>query len=636
MDYLARFVDGTTGTIPQPVDADDANDPFNVLCYAAAAPPSAVTRYLEQMSKDIKANQERKAQEQSRRKNATDMQEDARKLLALKVKEAKQRLQKDWDAALASVHPEPLTQEELKSPSLSRLKRSYIAAGGNLQAAALHSAIKEALSPRPPLVPSSSNARLPISRPSKKVLPTPKQSQASPASAPRRDDAISKSVLDLINRQQPRKHESSKEKKERRAAADGPQKRGQRFLWSSEFDELAIDATCILAARGRSGGTISWMAMPQVFPGVDSNGVRTRISRLRDDPAVQAYMFKLEEAWFHLWMQKRGTDELPDNNPNSPVDFDLISHLVYLREHVDKPRLRSGSAKKTSAAAEIDLPSNIMDLERDFEVLRVAESQEDRWDFMFSQLGDETRERNFYRESFKRGLSSSPSESLPDPDGVARAAYAMVLETPGESYKVDIGDSMLRSSGEKHVSNAISKLEKDNCITKVISDSTKHVPGRHWRWQEWLEDFKSGPLHQRLYSGAQSFVDDLEADGQQDLPYVISDGTMVALLNMVSEDKVAIAVDTSHPAEVRHEVDGNSKKVVDDQLETSISVRLKQVRIQNSGDANISPPNEPEDPAAAPVGGTEPMTGVEPTANSSPHGIAFEAGQSVCCAEDAA
>lgn len=81
------------------------------------------------------------------------------------------------------------------------------------------------------------------------------------------------------------------------------------------------------------------MAMPQIFPGVDSNGVRTRISRLRDDPAVQAYMFKLEEAWFHLWMQKRGTDELPDTNPNSPVDFDLISHVVYLREHIDKPRL---------------------------------------------------------------------------------------------------------------------------------------------------------------------------------------------------------------------------------------------------------------------------------------------------------
>ncbi|KIO22744.1 hypothetical protein M407DRAFT_216113 [Tulasnella calospora MUT 4182] len=629
MDYLARFVDGATGTIPQPMDTENANDPFNVLCYAAAAPPSAVTRYLEQMSKDIKASHARKAQEQFRQKNATDMQEDARKLLALKVKETKQRLQRDWDAALASVHPGPLTQEELKSPSLSRLKRSFIAAGGNLQVAALHSAIKEALSPRPPLVPSGSNARLPISRPSKKALSTPKEPPTSPASVPRRDDAISRSVLDLVNRQQPRKHETSKEKKERRAAAGGPQKRGQRFLWSSEFDELAIDATCILAARGRSNGTISWMAMPQVFPGVDSNGVRTRISRLREDPAVQAYMFKLEEAWYHLWMQKRGTEELPDSNPDSPVDFDLISHVVYLREHIDKPRLRSGSAQKTSATSEIDLPSNIVNLERDFEVLRVAESQDDQWDFMFNQLGDETRERNFYRESLKHGLTSRRAELLPDSDGVARAALAMVLETPGESYKVDIADSMLGSCGERHVSSAISNLEKDNCITKVISDSAKHVPGRHWRWQEWLEDFKSGPLHHKLYSGAQSFVDDLEADGQQDLPYVISDGTMVALLNIASEDKVAIAVDTSHPAEVRHEVDGNSKKVVDDQLETSINVRLRQLRIQNIGDDNPLPINEPD-------GSAEPMMGVEPTTSSFPHGIPPEAGQSVCCAEEGA
>lgn len=76
-----------------------------------------------------------------------------------------------------------------------------------------------------------------------------------------------------------------------------------------------------------------------------------------------------------------------------------------------------------------------MDLERDFEVLRVAESQDDRWDFMFNQLGDETRERNLYRESFKHGLASYPTESLPDPDGVARAAYAV-------SHSTDFGGEL--------------------------------------------------------------------------------------------------------------------------------------------------------------------------------------------------
>lgn len=79
--------------------------------------------------------------------------------------------------------------------------------------------------------------------------------------------------------------------------------------------------------------------MPQVFPGVDSNGVRTRISKLREDAATEAYMLKLEEAWYHLWMQKRGTDELPDSNPDSLTKFDLISHVVYLRNNIDKAQL---------------------------------------------------------------------------------------------------------------------------------------------------------------------------------------------------------------------------------------------------------------------------------------------------------
>ncbi|KAG9019172.1 hypothetical protein FRB90_005745 [Tulasnella sp. 427] len=620
MEYLTRFVDGVTGTIPLPINIEDPDDPFNVLCYAAAAPPSAVVRYLEHMSKDIKAANERTAKEQYRQQKALELQSDTRKLLALKVKEAKKRLQDNWDAAILAVHPDPLTEDELKSSYLLRLKRSYIAAGGNLATEALHDAIKEALSPRPLLAPTSSKARLPISRPGRK----PREPSPIPVSAARGDDAISKVVLDLVNRQQPRKHETPKQRKERRAA-EGPQKRGQRFLWNPDYDELAKDATCILAARCRASGTMSWLPMAQVFPGVDSNGVRTRISRMREDPATEGYMFKLEDVWYHLWMQKRGTDELPDSNPDNPTKFDLISHVVYLRKNIDKARLRCGSAPRTSTAPEIPLPSTVASLEQEFRVERTEERREDRWEQWFSTLGDESREKTFYKESLRLETASRRFEPLPELDCVAKGALRMLLETPSESYNVDVAAAMLGSCGEQHVANAISSSGKDNCITKVESDANKHVPGRQWRWQEWVGDSKSGPVQARLYSGAQSFTDELEAEARQDIPYVISDGVMVSLLNMVSEDKVALAVDTSHPAAVRHEVDGNSKKVVDDQLETSIGVRLRHLRLQ---DNDASQPSSTE-----PGPTTQTMAGIEPAIHSLPHGITSEPGPGVCCAE---
>lgn len=49
------------------------------------------------------------------------------------------------------------------------------------------------------------------------------------------------------------------------------------------------------------------------------------------------------------------------------------------------------------------------------------------------------------------------------------------------------------------------------------------------------------PLDPRLYKGAQLFENDLTAEGEQDMPYVITDGTMVALLSLFSDGKASYA-----------------------------------------------------------------------------------------------
>lgn len=114
--------------------------------------------------------------------------------------------------------------------------------------------------------------------------------------------------------------------------------RRPRFHWTREFDELARDASAIIRARCRAS-RLDLSALDQVFPAVPRNSVRQRITHLRDNPAEDLYMKRLEDQWYTVWLQYRGTSHLPDEDPSSPSNFDLIQHIEFLRNHVDKNAL---------------------------------------------------------------------------------------------------------------------------------------------------------------------------------------------------------------------------------------------------------------------------------------------------------
>lgn len=84
---------------------------------------------------------------------------------------------------------------------------------------------------------------------------------------------------------------------------------------------------------------MDWSALEQVFPGVQRNSVRQRISTLGDLPGATGYYQRLDNAWAALWLQHRGSDQLPDPNPESLNDFDLAAHITFLRQHIDKAAL---------------------------------------------------------------------------------------------------------------------------------------------------------------------------------------------------------------------------------------------------------------------------------------------------------
>lgn len=64
-----------------------------------------------------------------------------------------------------------------------------------------------------------------------------------------------------------------------------------------------------------------------------------RLKKILDLPGQQAFFDKLVSAWTHVWLEHRGTDLLPDHNPESVNDVDMVRHLSFLRERVDKSAL---------------------------------------------------------------------------------------------------------------------------------------------------------------------------------------------------------------------------------------------------------------------------------------------------------
>lgn len=115
--------------------------------------------------------------------------------------------------------------------------------------------------------------------------------------------------------------------------------RRHRFQWNRDYEELARDASAIIKARCRNLSRLDWAAFEQVFPAVPRNTVRQRLAHIRETPGNEAYLTRLEDRWYDIWMQHRGTPLLPDDDPTSTSNFDLIKHIEFLRQHVDKNAL---------------------------------------------------------------------------------------------------------------------------------------------------------------------------------------------------------------------------------------------------------------------------------------------------------
>ncbi|KAG1845522.1 hypothetical protein DFJ58DRAFT_800982 [Suillus subalutaceus] len=520
LEYRLTWHQKHSATAHSPLDEEDSDLQLQQICHVLSAPRAPVVAYLKDAAERVLRRKRDEAE------HCTMQNIEAKTMLQKKAKEAKLQRESDWEALLQRVHPGPL--KGTIGIRILAVRNRFVQSSSIRDTDRWQSEIENAVR----------EARLA----SNKVIARPK--------------ALAVPRIAFTSYQS-----ENKTSRQRRS----------RFHWTREYDELARDASAIIRARCRGGVKIDLSAFDQVFPAVPRNSVRLRLSHLRENTGEEVYMRRLEDRWHELWVQHRGTEHLPDEDPQSPSNFDIVNHIEFLRKHVDKNALQHTTRTK--------LPASVDDIIHRFDVL-CNTTISPAWEFVWQATVEEGREKQFLRQSFTHGADEVPYVTNISDDVVQVAEAAL------KHYDADLAAELLHSAGDQSVSLATSNLLRRGVLSRVVRDPKKMKPGRTLKISDVNLNAIGGLIHGDLFQDAVA-LDEVFAEqvGILEWPLLASDGDTAALLQLVSEEQGQFIIDTAQLRNARTRLDWNSKKSrsIDDDIETSIQVRLNAV---DNGDDN--------------------------------------------------
>ncbi|KIK71368.1 hypothetical protein GYMLUDRAFT_90342 [Collybiopsis luxurians FD-317 M1] len=582
MQYLNRFYNVGTGITP--LDNEDSDALIDKISWVSSAPPGVVRDYYSDIQGKLtkEAGKARKRLKREAKEKEALQAAEAQASLRKKAEDAHQHREEEWKQLLQRVNPEPLK----KSASLrikqihDRFIQSTTVQDTQKWEAEISATIQEAeIMSKKVLKAKKSSATKGTSSASQPAVPLSTVAPPVALNPPER------SVAELIAEQGPPLDQTRPPRKQRkkRGKDDPPEDndnkprpitRRQRFMWTREYEELARDAAAIIKARCRDAIRLDWGAFEQVFPAVPRNTVRQRVAHLREATGGDTYLNRLEETWYHIWVQHRGSEHLPDPDPSSATNFDLIKHIEFLRKHIDKNALRVGYLP-AQQSAQPAIPSNISSILEQFDVIDNPPSAPS-WDFVWNALVEEGRERGmlslpFTSQQDELSLEETSAEEM----CLAEAALKMVLGTPNEVYEAEVASSLLTSVGEDNVPLAATNLLGRGVLSKLVRDPQKSQPGRLLKISEINQNALNGVVSRDTFQDAAALEEvSAQEDDWREWPLLALDGDMATLIQLVSENKVEFSIDTSHPQACRAALDWNSKKADDDQIETDLNYRF--------------------------------------------------------------
>ncbi|KAH6916823.1 hypothetical protein BKA70DRAFT_313865 [Coprinopsis sp. MPI-PUGE-AT-0042] len=619
MKFLDLAIDVATGaTVLDEPDPSVRANALHRLCWVTSAPLATVESHLKSSSRRLQEEKEKILSKNKELKRLKRLAE-GKSSIAKKAEEAKAQREKDWTALITRVHP---GEFGVVAARIERVRTRFMQASTvrDLQKweKEVLDAVREAEIAATKILPKATSRR-------SAVVKAPVPATVTPASGPPIESGLSSaqegtishvaaSINALIRQQEPLLAQGvykrkPKGKKKATATAEEepePDKKGprrHRFQWNKDFDELAQDASVIIRARCRNLPRLEWAALEQVFPAVPRNTVRQRLSNLREAPGNESYLRRLEDRWYELWVQHRGTNELPDAHQDSSSDFPLIRHVEFLRTHVDKNALRVGFGQEKNNLATI-IPDNVEQLLAEFNVVEDIPTTT-TWDFVWNAVVEEGREKRLQRQPFTQELDPLPPQKACSTDNtlVAEAALKVVMGSPPETYDCDVASTLLRSAGEEEVAAATQDLLARGVLSKLQRDPKKQKPGRQLKISDNNQNAIGGMIPRDTYQDASSLLESVHfMSDWREWPLTATDGDALALIHLVAESQVDFKIDTTLAQAAREGLDWNSKRADDDQIETSILARYHvgvnsaaaspETLEQSGGD------NAPEDPEA--------------------------------------
>ncbi|PPQ63697.1 hypothetical protein CVT24_004277 [Panaeolus cyanescens] len=580
--YLKQFVRSAPAWTPlQIIDDEERGDKLSHISWVVSAPQHVVVDFFSNAHKKLLKHLEKLERKQ---KTLNKKGEDSKLSMARKAEEARARREKEWGDLLQDLSLEASSGSA--AVRLDGVKTRFLQAGSVKDTAKWEREIQAALreadlanSKRFRMFRPQSQQQVPRSATSS---PPPPSSVGSQPATPTNYDPTSIQAL-ILSQGPPINHERTSKKRHRKSHAETAEERPtkrirrHRFQWNADYDELARDASVIIRARCRQANRLDWAAFEQVFPAVLRNTVRQHLDGIKETPGNEAYLRRLEDAWYDLWLKHRGTADLPDDNVESPSNFDLIKHIEFLRAHIDKNALRVGFDHA------VTLPEDVVSLEKAYDITE-NEPTAPLWDYMWNALIEEGREKKMKTMPFSKFPEEFPGIYPTEPDEIvlAESALKMAMGTPPEHYDSVQASALLKSRGDAQISAAIQGLLLRGVLSKTQRDPSKHKPGRQLKISENNQNAIGGNIAREVFQDSTALLEAIDPNDNSwhEWPLTATDGDCATLIQLVSENKVVFNVDTSVPQTARIALDWNSKKADDDQIETAISVRYHSIDLR--------------------------------------------------------
>lgn len=596
MQYMKQFIDSNAAGTPLQ-DDDGGEMRVERISWIISAPEASVRSFFNNIREKLLKDMDRLQKKLKRASSTKRMKRKnkSKESPAKKATKAQSEREETWTALLERLHPAPL--QGVAAARLDRICGRFLEADSIEDLSKWEAEISEALGDVD--IPAHTLLKTSIKQTfAAKSIPVPVDLHSSAT-------VIEKSVEELVTIQgSPNIHHQEKTRGKRKKDVSKdvhvPGKRTSRrhrFQWNRDYDELARDASVIIRARCRNLTRLDWTAFEQVFPAIPRNTVRQRLAHIKEAPGNETYLVRLEDRWYDLWMQHRGTPYLPDDDPNSTSNFNLIAHIGFLRRYIDKNAIRVGFAQPRENDR-ITIPSSVDDLERQYIILENIPSAPP-WDFVWNTTVEEGREKRMLRQPL---LSTITNDYVPpfipvSPEHIllAESVVKMTLGTPHERYDPELGAELLHSFGEQNVSAATKNLLNRGVLSKLVRDPEKQKPGRQLKISEGNQNAIGGPLPRDTFQDALALEDmSLQAEVWREWPLLATDGDCAALVQLVSEDKLEFKIDTIQARLARAALDWNSKKADDDQIETTVHIRSAAIEgpsLPSSENSNASSPN---------------------------------------------